>query len=182
MGSCDCYFSWAEIQSGSTSSLVVFFFSPVAVNWDIQTCLLQLEEASLKSSLRLQWEASVDQVFSWKLHLPTPCSQKCRLQSFSTPAWSSIQTGKTVHSCFTPGHWRNSDLPPLSAQLPIIKQSLEVHMISAFWGSRQKRVKSFTFFIPVYLRSDQELYLPIFLRLFVWVVPPFLSKDHSFLI
>lgn len=42
------YLAQAEIDSANTSSLL-FFFSPIVVNQDIQTCLLQLEKSLTKN-------------------------------------------------------------------------------------------------------------------------------------
>lgn len=125
----------------------------------------------------------------WKLHLPTPCSQKCRLQSFSTLAWDSIQADKTVHSfhqhrvsLMSPerstlpatSHWATGETLTSHPCQPSSQLSSKVDMTSAFWGSRQKRLKlSHSSSLSTFI-SDQELYLPLY---FDWVVSPFLSKD-----
>lgn len=155
-GQLDCYFAWAEMRK-NTSSLGVFcfglgFFS--SVSWDAETFLVQLEDTQLKTQVCVYY----------KVHLGTPRSQKCGLPFSSTPELGHRQLRLcTAASCtqFIPVPPERRTIPAaphpdlggtlvshpgqLSSQSPLCESWCEI--------SRQKRVKSFTFFIPLHVHN-----------------------------
>lgn len=198
MGSCDCYFAWAEIQSGNTSSLV--FFPPCSCQLRYTNMLAAAGRSLAKNPVCNYYAfTSGDQGFFWKLHLPTPCSEKHRLQSFSALALGGIQADKTMHSCHrhtvyvmspersklpAASHWATGGTltsHPWQHSSQLSSKVWKLIWHKHFGDAGKKRVKLFTFFIPVYLHKWSRIVSSSFLRVFVWVVSPFLSKVHSFL-
>lgn len=130
MGSCDCYFAWAEMRK-NTFSLGVFcsglgFFSACSCQLRCRNILGAVGRHTAKnSSLRLLQGASghTTQSKAW-----APILEH---------TWGGAQAAKALHSCLlrtvypsdtwekdnsscsTPRPWRNSGFPPWPAQLTI---------------------------------------------------------------
>lgn len=152
MGSCDCYFAWAEMRKNTSSLGVFFFFSPACSCQLRYTKILGAAGRHLAKKLRFAFTVR----YIWAHHAAestgSNVSAHLRWHSHLLHTVSaSAAPEKDNPCCFTP--WRNPGFPPWSAQLTVATQSLGVGARSALWGSRRKRVKSLAAFIPLHIHN-----------------------------